>query len=230
MLRIFLILFLFQLSFLAQGQEGVDGAHESHSDTDIQELIEKREAAQNLVRKINPDNSEDQANQNLHPLIQIQQLGYQEISYKALNDSRVQKILDKALRDGLIANIPSNTIHKMIMDKVDGTLAEKILNKFPNILNKFIDVLRDKEALPDLLKILSKKEDIKNYFIIWIFILIVSMWLKRRLLSKKAKWNFIQRILVRFCIHSFSLGSSIMAFYFIFEKELTSTLKLFNIN
>jgi hypothetical protein len=230
MLKIFLIFFLLQFSLLAPGQEGVGGDFDSDSDMDIQELTEIREANQELVQKINPESSEKLVNPNLHPLIQIQQLGYQEITYEALKDTRVQNILDKALRDGLIANIPANTIHKLIMDKVSGTPAATLLNKYPGFLNKFIEILRHKEALPDLLKILSKKEELKKYFIIWIIILIITIWLRGRLLSTRAKWNFIQRVLLRLSINLLSISSSIMAFYFIFENELASTLKLFKLS
>lgn len=227
MLKIFLLFCFFQISLLAFGQEGPENSEFSDADNQVvNELMEKREQTQALMEKINPEAVEKVVDEKVHPLIQIQKLGYQEINFKALNDSRVQAILDKALIEGLVANVPADIIHKTIMDKVSGTPVKTLFQKFPAILNKTIEILRDKEALPGLLKILTKKEDLKIYLTYWIIILIVTIWLKRTLLSKKAKWNFIQRIFLRLSLNLLSFSASMYAFYSIFEKELSPALKI----
>lgn len=146
--------------------------------------------------------------QPVNPLEQIQKLGYDQLNAAALMDKKVVEILQKTMREGAMSNISDLDLKKQIMNKVQGTWMESILGRFPKLLSMFSDLIRDKEALPGLLNILARKEDLKDYGYIWLAIFVVGLYIKHRLI--KPKWPFKRRfkwsMVINLVLSTISLG------------------------
>lgn len=159
-----------------------------------------------------------------NPIQQIQELGHKQLDAAALMDDRVVVILQDTIRSGAMAKSSDEETKKFLKDKAKGTWAEGLLRRFPKLLSITADIVRSKEAMPGLLGIMLRKEDLKTYGYIWLGIFIFGLFIKGRLV--KPKWEYWRRFRWKFTISLILSCLNFGIFYFFFSEELAPTFEI----
>ena len=169
----------------------------------------------------------DQGRQNLegsasNAFEELQKLTKGEISAASLMDKKVVKVLQKVFRENHMQNVPREEVRNMILKKSEGTLAHRYLSTSPKLVYAFVDVLRDKEAMPGLIGIFLRQKDLKLYFFIWLGIMIGGWAIKRFIWSEDSRKSLFKRIGFSLLLTTISLT----IFYQMFYQELSPTVNI----
>lgn len=194
-----------------------------NEDADVQEL-ETTRLKQLEKMKVIETTTKPLADPVLNPLEEIQKLGYKQINAAALLDDKVLAIMQKTLKTGVMSKLPAAEVKKMIQEKFKGSMLEGIFNKYPKILDIFVDLMRDKDALAGLLGIMIRKDDLKEYGYICLALLIFGLFVKSRII--KPKWPFFKRFLYSITVSFFLSMISFYLFYSYFGTEIGPTLSV----
>lgn len=160
------------------------------------------------------------------PLQKIQDLGYKEIDLKALQDKEVVKILQEMFKDSPLAKMPREELRELILTQSEGKFFHGYLERSPKVIKTIIDILQDATALPALLGILLKKNELEIFFYLWIGLIITTWVIKRFWLKKKKKWSKGKKFMVSIMISLASSVVSISAFYYLFYDEVVPATKI----
>jgi len=132
-----------------------------------------------------------------------------------------KKLLEKYTK----GNPLSNMDRQSVKDTVTGRLYQSQWNNFfknnPTIVEFITDVLHDKKAMPSLFQILNQPSKTKKYGFCVIVLIIMSF------LFGGSKGGFFARIFKRLFVNLSCCTLSLIAFYLIFQEELTPTIELF---
>ena len=161
-----------------------------------------------------------------NPLAEIQALGHKQLNAVALLDAKVLAILQRLIKEGQMSRITPELLKAQIYSKVEGTFWEKILRKFPVLVDIFVEVIRSKEALGGLLGIFVRKDDLKTYGYIWLAIFVFGALIKNRVI--KPKWPFRKRFAWSMTISLVLTFGTLAIFYNFFSEELNPTLAIFS--
>lgn|GEM_PF-6639664 len=119
-----------------------------------------------------------------------------------------------------VRSIPSDVLTKQLRQRLEGHPLEETLTSHDQILPKTIAVIQDPNALPDAALILSDREKLFLYAIINLCLLILGIFLKRKIRNSDTSWKR------RFVLHMTRwFGLSIISFslfIFFFGKNLSS--------
>lgn len=159
-----------------------------------------------------------------NPIQQIHELGHEQINAATLMDDRVIAILQQAIRDGAMSQTSDEDTKKALKEKAKGTFLETVYKRSPKTLSICADILRSKEAIPGLLGIMARKEDLKVYGYIWIGIFIFGMWIKGKVVNPK--WNFGKRFKYKSIISLVLSSISFGIFYGYFSQEIAPTFAI----
>lgn len=195
-----LILSLFLFSHLALGQ-------------DEEEIITEEEIVEAVPAPVNP-------------LQKIQDLGYKELDFKALQDKEVIKILREMLKDSPLAKMPKEDLKELILSQSKGKFFHSYLERSPKVMKTIVEILQDSEAMPALLGILLKKKELEIFFYLWIGLIISTWVVKRFWLKRKKKWSKGKRFMVSLMISFASGVVSLGAFYYLFNDEVMPVTKI----
>lgn len=156
-----------------------------------------------------------------NPILELNKLGYRELTATSLLDEKVVRILQRAFRDNQLQKEPPKVIRHLILEKAKGSSVEWMVKDHPKFLDMVVDILRDKEALSSLVGIFLRKGDLKFYFFLWIGLLIVSHLIRRYIFPNE--WGKIKRFIMGMAL-SFSIAAlSLTVFYNMFKEELRPT-------
>lgn len=158
------------------------------------------------------------------PLQQIHDLGYEQLDATALMDTKVIGILQETIRAGALAKTSDEDLKKLINEKVKSTWMESLPRRFPRLLSIISDVVRSKEAIPRLLGIMARKDDLKTYGYVWVVIFIFGIYIKSKLV--KPKWDFSKRFKWKFVISSILGIINLAIFYSFFGEEIQPTFSI----
>jgi hypothetical protein len=156
------------------------------------------------------------------PFEDIKALGHQQLNAAALMDEKVLAIFQKLFTDGHFSKVPRAETLKFLSEKVKGSFWEKVFIWFPVLKEIAVEVIRDPKAMPGLMQILVRKDDLKTYGYIWLAIFVFGIFIKGRIV--KPKWPFLKRRLVSLTI---SIPLTLMTFgvfYNIFSVEIDPLL------
>lgn len=237
---LFLVLFVLP-GFAQEGNDGGGGkviiretpVSETEPDPAIntgpdedQAFIDAAEAdrAEQLERTKAVETATEPIAQAKNPLEEIHKLGYEQINAAALMDDKVIAILQQTIRDGAMSQASDEDLKKMIKEKSKGTWLEKVFRRFPKLLSISSDIIRSKEAIPGLLGIMTRKDDLKTYGYVWVVIFIFGIYIKGKLV--KPKWSFGRRFKWKFCINLILSSISLGVFYALFGEEIGPSLSI----
>ena len=209
-MKLFLVLIFCLLSLPGFGQEDDDATIETIE-------TERRSQAEAAV-KINEVSEELKKEISQIPT-ELKNLGHKTVNAKTLFDEKAVKLLKKTLENNPLVHSSPEEVRKLILDKYKGKPVGKFLADSPRILELFVDILRDKKALPSLIGVFSKKEDLKLYMYIWIGILIGTWLFKKYVVKKK---SFLKTIMISLLTSAISL----LIFYSMFFDELSPTVEI----
>lgn len=159
-----------------------------------------------------------------NPVEELKKLGHSQLNAAALLDEKVVAYLQQTLKEGGMSKVPPEQVRKMLQEKMKGHFMESVVQQFPKLLDIFVDVLRDKDAMPGLLNIFKRKDDLKTYGYLWLAIFVFGMWFKGRII--KPKWPFLRRFKYSSIVSLVLTSSTIYLFYSMFNQELSPTLAI----
>lgn len=155
-----------------------------------------------------------------------QQLEKMGLSSKgSIFDEKTIAMLEQALAASPLYDMSSEQVRALILEKVKGKPLEKVFGYAPVLLDISVDVLRDRTALPSLLKVLRRKEDLKTYGYVWIGLVTLGFLIRWLVFSKK--WSFMKRFTARTILSLALVSASLFVFYSTFQKEVDPTVKIF---
>lgn len=156
------------------------------------------------------------------PMKELNTLGHTELTVQTLLDERTIPIFTKMLKESNLKDQPPSVIKEMVMMKFKGNPIGKVFSHCEKCLNIFVEVLRDKQALPAIIAVFARKKDLKKYGMIWLGLLIFFFFIKHWLIP--SEWRFYQRLPLSM---AFSLGFTVLSFfifYSMFKKEVGPTV------
>lgn len=119
-----------------------------------------------------------------------------------------------------VRSVPPNILDQQLRAKLQGHPLEGALKSHDSIIPKAIEVIQDPQALPDASMMLSDKEKLLMYALINLGLLILGMFLKRKIRNSGAPWS------KRFTLHLvrwFALTSiSLCVFIYFFGEHMQS--------
>lgn len=159
-----------------------------------------------------------------NPAEQLMKLTKGQISAAMLMDDKIQAALSRLFSEGYMSRASREETVKLLRDRAKGSFLEKIFMWFPSILEISVDIVRDGAAMPGLIKILGRKDDLKTFGYIWIAIFIFGLLIKNRLI--KPKWPFLRRRKYSLFIGLPLNVATIYIFFSMFSQELAPTLEI----
>jgi len=190
---------------------------------DIAELEALRAAQQKKIKLVEAA-AEPLAKPLRNPFEEMKKLGYEQITAAALLDERILAILQTTLKERPVASMSRDKVRALIIKRSTGSKSGNLFEKFPKLLDFAVDFVRDEKAIPGLLGILTRKEDLKSYGYIWLVIFIFGLFVKSRVI--KPKWAFKKRLLYSISFSLVLSSASLYIFYSLFSEELSPTLSL----
>ena len=145
-------------------------------------------------------------------------------SSTAIFDPKFQKHFETTFTNAKLWERTPEEVTKMIEEGSRGKPAEKVFKRFPKLLAISTDIMRDKHALPKLAQILGKKEKLKQYFVIWV-VLIIGVWFFKKYMLPPEP-NFMRRIFTSLILHFAVSCISLTIFYLFFSDELKPLVRI----
>ncbi|WP_408096904.1 hypothetical protein ACJVC5_17855 [Peredibacter sp. HCB2-198] len=210
-----LIFFLFSLPGLGQEDE----------DKHLRDLEEQRRRQTEMAVKL------DESRQNLqsstyNAIEELKKLGHENITAASLLDEKVVRIVRRLLVESPVRQMPREQVKTLILEKSKDNVFGPFLLESPKALDFLTDVLMDKEALPALMGIFLRKEDLKYYFYLWIGIVILGYLFKR--LFVPVEWIGWKGIAASLAINLVVACVCLTVFYQTFNDELDPLLRIIN--
>lgn len=203
--------------FIMMALISLPGLCQEEDEAFLEEISEER------LKKVEKANELNRAREDIQKKTfdmahELQKIGKDKLDYAALFDDKVQAILQQALKESAIRNQSPEFIRAMIMGKVKGKPMEKVFTQFPKLLDIIVDIMRDREALPGLIRLFSKKEDLKNYAIFWVCLVIVGYFIRKKFIPQEIP--FFRRMTMRILFSLFMTTVSLSVFYTMFKPEV----------
>jgi hypothetical protein len=143
----------------------------------------------------------------------------------SLFDEKVVKELQLIFKDNPLRKVPHDEVRAMVLEKASGKPpVERFLKNQPRVLNCIVDLLRDEKAMYSALNIFLKKDQLKVYGLIWIFMFIIQ-WMFKKIFFKK-KWGFFKRFILNIFVALVFSVASLSVFYRLFKPELSPTVQI----
>lgn len=157
---------------------------------------------------------------------ELKKLGHETISGASLMDEKVVMVLKKMLEQNAMSKASDAEVKAMIMEKAKGSAIEKFLVDHPKVTNMFVEILKDSKAMPSLVGVFLRKDDLKVYGLIWLGLMIFAWLFKKTLYKKNKKWTSGQRMLVSLLVSIGITFTSLTIFYNMFHDEISPTAKI----
>ena len=155
---------------------------------------------------------------------ELKKLGHETLNVAALADDKVIDLLQKALQENQLKNIPREKVSEHILEKSKGTPAALLFQNNPRLLNIAVDFLRDEKALPAAINFLKRRDDLKLYFAIWVGLMILSWLFKRAFFNPN--WGKLRRLILGLFVTVIFASISLTIFYRMFYEELSPTVAI----
>lgn len=199
-MKFFLFFFLFLICLPGICQE------------DDEKLIEDIQARQiELAKTLNKANKD------------LKGFGKNTDTLTSLVDEKSIKSLQSTLPN-LFKHVSQEQMRTIILEKAKGSRLDGFLKNNPKILNALIEIIKDDHAMPSLLGILLRRDDLKIYFFIWLS-LIIGSWVARKMIFKY-EWSKVRTLLTGIFMSLCVTAISVSIFYNIFQTELSPTVNI----
>lgn len=152
---------------------------------------------------------------------QTANLGEKALTLDDMMSDEFYKMLEEKLKNNPLRQMDKALLREMIIAKTSDHPAGKIFTAVPMTLEIAVDFLQDEKAIMGLLKLVKKKERLKVYGFIWLFLLLSFWWMKKNLIPQDLP--FFQRFFQRTLLSLTGTIISTMTFYFMFKQEIQPT-------
>jgi hypothetical protein len=189
----------------------------------LEELEKDKKASTARAVEIN-DISENLKKQLSSVPNTLMNLGENKLNPSSLLDEKVVLSLRETLKKSPLKSLPKEEVRILILEKIENQRVKNYLVNHPKILNTWIEILQDQNALPSAMGIFLRKSDLKVYGFIWLGLLIFS-WIFKKIFFSKS-WTFLHRLFMSLLV---SLSVSVISFgvfYTMFYDELSPAMKI----
>lgn len=124
------------------------------------------------------------------------------------------------LKGNPLSKMSREQIKAVIMERTAGSFLNKWLRKNPKAFEVAIEVAKDEKALPSLISIMNRPDQMKKYGIGAIFLFVVAFLLN----LKNSDMGLGKKILIKLGVMFVTMGANLYLFYYLFKKELTPAL------
>lgn len=220
------LLFIYSSSFVLPNVYGE--TEEENKDQVLREYEERKSEDQEFreieqmskdIQDLSPINVE-QATSNQEPYIGDGKIKDSYLS--TMMNGMMKEMISKYLKENPFSKIPRDEVRSMIKIQTESLPVGKVFEKNPKLLEVFTDWLRDQVAIPKLVGIVNKPEQVKIYGIVVIAVFIISFIFN--LLNNKG--NLFQRILKKLFIVFCAFTVNLAVFYFLFQPNVKPTLDI----
>lgn len=156
--------------------------------------------------------------------VELNNAGFKSLEAKDLFNEKVVAIIKRAFQENRIGEQPLEIQHAIIMGAVKDQPIEKVFLRYPKLLDVVTALIADKEAIPSLLNIILRKNDLKVFGWISLSLLISGFLLRKLITSRKA--GFFKRLFIRTCLGLGIACTSMTIFYHMFEAEVSPTIRV----
>ncbi|MBC76184.1 MAG: hypothetical protein CME64_09230 [Halobacteriovoraceae bacterium] len=170
-------------------------------------------------RVIEEDNYEEERPEIIEPVAPVK---IEDSFISKIMNNASKKFIGRFLKQNPFSNMSKSELQSLVLSRLEGQPFGDFLKEKPKFLDMFIDILRDRRALPSLLSLVNKPEKVKKYGMILIGVFVSVFFLN----LFNSKGNIFRRILVKMCIGIAAFSANIISFYVIFKDELTPTLDI----
>lgn len=134
----------------------------------------------------------------------------------------MKQAINQFLKENPFSKMDREEVKSMIQVKTNGLPVAKLFEKSPKILDMLVDWIRDEKALPKIMGIVNKPDQVKKYGFVVIGIFILSFILN----LTNSKGGLGKRILKKLGIFIGAFLVNITAFVVLFKEEITPTLDI----
>lgn len=134
----------------------------------------------------------------------------------------MKQAINQFLKENPFSKMDREEVKSMIQVKTQGLPVAKLFEKSPKILDMLVDWIRDEKALPKIIGIVNKPDQVKTYGIIVTAIFILSFILN----LTNSKGGLGKRIIKKLGIFLGAFLVNITAFVVLFKEEITPTLDI----
>lgn len=117
-------------------------------------------------------------------------------------------------------------VRNFIEQRVEGKPAGALLKNNPKLMNGIVEFIRDEKAIPTFLSIVNKPKKMKIYGSVVLGIFVVAFLLN----LKNGGNRLMKRIVNKLVLMAVSTTLNFATFYFIFQDEISPTIKIFTKN
>ncbi|MCY4523737.1 MAG: hypothetical protein OXB84_03250, partial [Halobacteriovoraceae bacterium] len=121
--------------------------------------------------------------------------------------------------------LPAEKLKAIFNEKLEGTFLKTWSDKYPQVIDFLVVVLKDEEALPAMTKILDDKTNIRNFIIANIVVFFIGIFWRR--LRRNAERTYFGRIVGNMASSFFLLGVRFSLIFVFFYTELAPLGSLF---
>jgi hypothetical protein len=220
-MKLFVVLLLVCLPHLGFSQDVVAAGMETASGDEaaLLELEKARDDRQKSVEAISA------VSKNVfNPVEELEKLGHKDFDTAALFNPKALRVMERIFKEAKMHTLPPEVIRKQILDSFKGHPLESFIRGSPTLLNFFVDVMRDENALTSLLRIFQDKARLKIYLFLWIVIMLLAYFMRKLFISKH--WGRFTRA---FASLMFSVTISIISlssFCLIFRPEMKPLISI----
>ena len=159
--------------------------------------------------------------EEINSLIPLKRKPFQ--SQPGLLDEKVVRELLVVFKDNPLSKVSPEEIKAMVLEKAAGQPpVQKFLSTHPRLMNCIVDLLRDEKAMHSALQLFLKKDQLKLYGMIWIFLFIIQ-WLFKKIFFNK-NWGLFKRFVLNLLVAIVFTVTSLSVFYRLFRPELSPTV------
>lgn len=136
--------------------------------------------------------------------------------------SDAKKFVAEFLRKNPFSEVPAPELRALVSARLNGIPFGKMLDNNPKLMDMFVELLRDKKAIPSLLSLINKPEKVKQFgiFALAVFVMVFILNLFN------SKGNIFKRILIKMSIGLTAFTCNLVAIYVIFGEEIQPTLNI----
>jgi hypothetical protein len=153
-----------------------------------------------------------------------------ELEGVEINDSFLTSFMNentkKAAMDLMKTNpfsaMSKGELESMILARTEGSPLNSLFKKNPKALVILVEVLQDKKAVPAMMSIINKPEQMKKYGFACIFIILIGFFIN----IKNSKAHFMKRVLYKIILSFSTIGCNLAVFYYLFYQEISPTVQI----
>lgn len=182
-----------------------------------QEFREERAKEVEKITEIAPQEIFD-------PVAELKALGHDSIDSRTMLDERTIPIFVRMFKESNLDKQDPATIKAMLHKQFANQPIGALFKRCEKCTNIFVDVLRDKEALPGLLRIITLKKHLKKYFYVWVGLFLFFFWLRGKLISRHLP--FFTKVFRSLSLSLMFSCLTLYVFHKMFEKETSPTVAI----